>query len=196
MAYPQQGRVVIDETRRLNMARLVQMGYMQPGHKVKGVLEWSENFKIGAWVGIRKSEVTGIMVLEYTCKGEDIIYHVDIVSRRSNLPNRALIWYFVCPSTDKVCRKLFFNGRVFVHQSALQGLYQCQTLSRKMRDSDKLFEYLLGPNDIYKQLQQKHLKRFYRGKMTKKYQKLIKWKRRVDQIRPADIERLLITGSF
>jgi len=196
MAYPSQGKRIIDETKRLNMSLLAKMGYVHPGFKTSGVIEWSENFKIHAVIGIRKSETVGFMQLDYTCNGESVQYNVNLVARQSNLGNESLIWYFICPSTMKLCRKLYFNGRLFVHQTEIEGLYACQALSKKERDMDKLISYLLGPNDIYSQLHQKHLKRFYRGKMTKKYKNLVKWKRRVDLITAADVERLLITGSL
>jgi hypothetical protein len=196
MAYPYQGRTIIDETKRLSMSILIQLGYVKPGVKASGVLQWSENFKLNAMVGIKKGDDFGYLRLNYVCNGGEVESYFDLVSRKSNLPNSALIWYFVCPSTEKLCRKIYFNGRVFVHQSAIDGLYQSQTLSRKARQMDKLFGFLLGPNDIYQQLTKKHLKRYYKGEPTKKINYLLKWKRRIDQITPGDIERLVITGSL
>ncbi|MDN3585605.1 hypothetical protein QWY86_02930 [Pedobacter aquatilis] len=200
MPYPTQGRTIFDDVKRLNMSRLIEGGYIDPGKQAKGNLVWSENFKMRAKVGVHSLKSiaagTGLVELIYTCNGEPINYFIDVVSKKSNLANGGLIWYFVCPQTDKLARKLYFNGRVFIHQSAIDGIYRTQTLSHKSWDMDKLFGYLLGPNDVYKQLSEKHLKKFYKGSITKKYKKLLIWKSRVDRITHEDVERLLITGSF
>jgi hypothetical protein len=200
MAYPTQGRQRLDEVKRLDIGRLKQSGFIEPGKKASGVLDWSERFKVHAQVGIRPLHSgmsgAGAIKLDYTCAGEQITYTVRIVSRPSNLPHHPPIWMFECPATGLLCRKLFFNDRVFVHQSQIDGIYESQAKSKKSRDTDKLLDYLLGPNNIHAQLSQKHLKKSYRGRPTKKYARLLQWEARVGQITHDDITRLMITGSF
>ncbi|MFC4213504.1 hypothetical protein ACFOWA_20085 [Pedobacter lithocola] len=200
MAYPAQGRTIIDETKRINMALLMKMGMVDPGKKVICPLEWSENFKVGAKLGIyslnHRLAGTGCLQLEYKCNGEDIEYKIPIVSRKSNLPQQSLIYFFECSVTKKLCRKLFFNGRVFVHQSQIDGYYECQTLSRKARDFDRLVGYMFGPNNIDEQLAKKNLKRWYNGLPTKRYKKLMIWKRRISLMTRDEIDGIIINGCL
>lgn len=200
MAYPAQGRTRIDETKRINMSRLVTMGMVDPGKKVICPLEWNENFKVGAKLGIysltHRLAGTGCLQLDYTCNGEYIQYEIPIVSRKSNLPQQSFIYFFECPASKKLCRKLYFNGRTFVHQSQIDGYYESQTLSRKTRDFDRLVSYLFGPNNIDEQLAQKNLKRWYNGKPTKKYQRLMIWKRRISLMTRDEIDGIIINGCL
>lgn len=200
MAYLAQGRTIIDETKRINLAVLIQMGMLEPGKKCTSPLRWSENFVLNAQLGVfalnHRYAGTGCLQLDYNCNGEQIEYKIDIVSRKSNLPQQSLIYFMVCPATKKLCRKLYFNGRVFVHQSKIDGYYECQTRSRKSREMETLLGYMFGPNDVHEQLNKKNLKRWYNGKPTKKYLKLMKWKRRIDSLTPDDIDRIFITGSL
>ncbi|RZK65125.1 MAG: hypothetical protein EOO85_28745 [Pedobacter sp.] len=132
------------------------MGFIKPGHMVSGPLEWSENFKMNAKLGMHSMSYAnagkGHLNLSYNIAGEPQQHRIEITSRISNLGNEALIWFFICPVTNKLARKLFFNGQRFVHQSQIDGLYTSQTLSRKAREMDKLLEYVIGNNDIYAQL--------------------------------------------
>ncbi|MEJ7558213.1 MAG: hypothetical protein WKF66_07880 [Pedobacter sp.] len=176
------------------------MGFIIPGHMVSGPLEWSEYFKMNAKVGTHSmthvNAGRGHINLSYNIGGEAQQHRIEITSRTSNLGNNALIWLFICPVTNKLCWKLFFNGQRFVHQSQIDGLYTCQTKSRKGRDLDKLLDFVFGNNDICAQLMQKHLKKTYRGKPTKKYSNLMRRKERVNHITHDDINRLIITGSL
>jgi hypothetical protein len=200
MPYHCQGRTLIDETKRLNIKILKQMGFIKPGHMVSGPLEWSETFKMNAKVGTHSMNHScsgqGHINLSYSISGKPFEYRIEITSRKSNLGNNALIWLFICPVSNKLSRKLFFNGATFVHQSKIDGMSTCQTQSRKTRYMDKVLSHVLGDNNVYAQLTKKHLKKTYRGKPTKKYTNLMKWKERVSHITHNDMNRLFITGSF
>ena len=194
MPYPSQGVFILDNAKRLNITLLKKGGYISPGHRTEGAVSWSKNFNINAVVEMKKAE--GILIIEYNINGLPYSYHIDIISRVSNLDGKSLMWLFVCPFTNQTCRKLYFDGRHFKHRSGIAGVYDIQTKSKQSRESDALFSCLLGPNDIYKQLQQKHLKKNYKGGLTKKYSKLLKWKHRIDKITAADVEFLLVMGYF
>ncbi len=92
----------------------------------------------------------------------------------SNL-GKGLIWYFLCPETNKRCRKLYSIGGYFLHREAFKGcMYESQTQSKKYRQLDKTLGAYFRTDDLYSQLYQKHFKKTYAGKPTKKYLKLIK----------------------
>jgi hypothetical protein len=200
MPYHFQGRTIIDETKRLSIKILKQEGFISPGHMMSGPLEWSETFKMDAKVGIHSmrhpNAGQGHITLSYSIRGQPYEHRIEITSRSSNLGNKAPIWFFICPASKKLCRKLYFNGVRFVHQSKIDGLYTSQTQSKKARALDKLLSHVLGDNNVYAQLTQKHLKKIYRGKFTRKYTKLMKLEERVSHITSDDINRLFITGSF
>ena len=50
-------------------------------------------------------------------------------------------------------------------------------------DKEKIFEELYG----------KHFKKFYKGKPTKRYVKLMQQLKKIDNVNPEDIEMLLLT---
>jgi hypothetical protein len=197
MPYNYQGVFDIDGAKRIDITRLKRIGLIKPGFKCSGPVEWNEKFKINIEVGIRSSDsITGKMRLSYNCGGEGIDYVVDLVSRRSNLGTKSIMWLMICPFTFKVCRKLYFNGTHFVHRDHVRGMYRIQMMSRKARESEQLLSYLLGPTQIYDEIQKKHLKKYYRGVPTKRFKKLLSWKERIDNISARDIEWLYITGSL
>ncbi|RCU44702.1 hypothetical protein DQ356_00270 [Chryseobacterium lacus] len=110
--------------------------------------------------------------MKYTFQDkEQIEYNIPLITRSSNL-GIGLIWFFVCPFTGKVCRKVhLINGR-FRHRSALPRLmYQNQIEAKKWREWNRIFA-----NDftIYTELYSKYFKRYYKGKMTKRFARLSK----------------------
>lgn len=102
------------------------------------------------------------------------------------------MWFFKCPKTGKLCRKLFSIGGYFLHREAFKGVfYEKQIQSKQMRYLEKHFRSYFGSDHLYDQLSKKHLKKTYAGKTTKKYSKLLKEKQRVDSIDPREIRMLI-----
>jgi hypothetical protein len=193
MPYPLQAIFRFDNAKTLNAAVLRKLVMIKPGYKTEGVISWGNSFKVNAAVTTRKDY--GTLTLSYIIDNKPITAAIEITSRISNLDGKSLIWQFICPFTNKISRKLYFNGTHFVNRSSIKdGMYNIQTQSKKARETEELYSYLLGDNDIYTQLAQRHLKKTYNGKTTKRYSKLMYWKNRIDKITAYQMEFLYLYG--
>lgn len=109
-------------------------------------------------------------------------YIVRLVSVPSNL-GKGLIWYFLCPQTNKRCRKLYSIGGYFLHREAFSGcMYDCQTKSKYYRKLDRMLGPYFRINRLYEQLHSKHFKTHYAGKPTKRYLRIKGQIQRAEQI--------------
>ena len=101
-----------------------------------------------------------------------IHYRVELVSAPSNL-GKGVVWYFVCPRTGRNCRKLHLADTYFYHRSAFKGcMYEKQTQTKNERDFDKTMGIYFQADELFAQLHEKHLKKRYAGRPTKRYRKL------------------------
>jgi len=132
--------------------------------------------------------------LDFKYSDEPRNYKVRLVSIPSNL-GKGLIWYFLCPETNKRCRKLYSIGGYFLHREAFNGcMYETQTQSKKYRQLDKSLGAFFKTDDLYSQLYQKHFKKTYAGKPTKKYLRILEQIHKAEKIPYGEIERLMING--
>lgn len=165
---------LFDNALQLDMKTLKKFDYLKAGQIKAGVLTWSRN---GSTTGEISFQVNTTLepfelTLKYSFRNEPREYSICIVSQPANL-GKGEIWHFVCPKTGLLCRKLYSVDGYFYHRKAFAGaMYDSQTLSRKVRHFQQTFGALIGKYDIYQQIGQKHLKKHYRGKPTKKYAKL------------------------
>jgi len=82
-----------------------------------------------------------------------------------------------------------------LHRTAFRGcMYDSQTKSKKWREMEILFGSYFDIDKYYEQLYSKHFKKFYNGKPTKRYLKLLKKISEADRHSVRDIEKLLIFG--
>ena len=145
----------------------------------KGVTSWSRNGSVHSTVNIEVTytDYETYIIFDYKCNGEPKRYKVNLVSKVSNL-GKGLIWFFVCPSTGKLCRKLYLINGYFLHRTADSSLmYSKQLESKKNRELLKLFEKVFIPDEVYSQRYKKYFKTHYKGKPTKKY---VKYQKKID----------------
>lgn len=84
------------------------------------------------------------------------------------------------------------NG-YFAHRDTFKdAYYEKQVLSSKKRADYKFFEAYFGLDRIYEELYSKHFKKFYAGKPTKRYLKLLERIKRGEQYSNLDLERMLV----
>lgn len=111
------------------------------------------------------------IVLQYDYKGKQVVYRVNVTSVASNL-GKGRVWYFICPSTGKRCRKLYFIKGKYYHREAFRGcMYEIQTQSKRWRQLTPLMDVEFGTGKF--DVRRKYFKRSYRGKPTKRYLWLI-----------------------
>lgn len=184
-----------DNALQISITRLKEWGYFGPSRIKSGTITWSTNGIDTGSISIRAN--TNIeqpyIELDYKYRDEPRDYKVRLVSMPSNL-GKGLIWYFLCPQTNKRCRKLYSIGGYFLHREAFNGcMYETQIQSKKNRQLNKTLRAYFRTNDLYSQLYQKHFKKTYAGKPTKKYSRLVAQIQEAESIPYHQIEMAMIS---
>lgn len=166
---------LFDESKSISTIKLRKWGYLKTPVHIGSSIIWSRNGVETSSIGIiiKMNDYESSITLKYNCNDTDYDYKVRLVSIPSNL-GKGEIWYFICPFTQKRCRKLhLINGR-FMHRSALpSGMYSKQTQSKTWRQMEKIYSPYFDSEKNYKELHSKYFKRYYNGKPTKRYIKLM-----------------------
>ncbi|WP_053969747.1 hypothetical protein [Mangrovimonas sp. ST2L15] len=164
-----------DDVLQIDITKLKEWGYLVHDRVKEGILRWSINGEEIGSVSIKVNMHTSLpyLRLNYNYRGEPRSYQVYLDPITSNL-GKGVIWYFKCPVTHKRCRKLYSIGGHFLHRDAFKGcMYESQTKSKKYREMDKTFGVYFKADMLFEQLYQKHFKKTYAGKPTKKYLRLL-----------------------
>lgn len=184
-----------NEALQISISKLKEWEYLNPEQIKSGTLTWSRNGNKTGSISIRvntHSEQPHIE-LDYKYRDEPRNYKVRLVSKPSNL-GKGLIWYFLCPQTKKRCRKLYSIGGYFFHRQAFNGcMYETQTQSKKYRQLNKTLGAYFKTDDLYSQLYQKHFKKTYAGKPTKRYLRIMEQIQKAESMLCHEIERLMIS---
>lgn len=184
-----------DDALQINISNLKESNFLEPEQIKKGSLTWSRNGhrtgEISMTVSTRAEQ--RYIELDYKYKDEARKYKVGLVSVPSNL-GKGLIWYFLCPETKKRCRILYLVEGNFLHREAFKGcMYEIQTKSKAHRQMYKTLDIYFRKDDLYKQLNQKHFKKTYAGKPTKKYLRILEQIQRSKRISHHEIEYLMMS---
>lgn len=140
----------------------------------RGVTSWSTNGVVHSTINIEvtHSEYDTFIIFDYKVNGEPKRYRINLECKVSNL-GKGVIWFFVCPSTGKLCRKLYLNCGYFLHRTAFTNLmYSKQIESKRFRALDKVFGAYFIREEVYSEVYKKYFKTHYNGKPTKRYLKL------------------------
>ena len=185
---------LFDEVLQISTTKLKEWGYLNPEQYRNGTINWSINGEKTASISILV-DTFGIMPfikLDYKSNGESINYRVYLTSVPSNL-GTGVIWYFLCPHTHKRCRKLYLIGNHFLHRTALpSGMYQSQIKSKHYRSMEKVFSSFFETDELYDELYSKHFKKFYAGKPTKRYLRILKQIQKTERLSSSEIESLIL----
>jgi|TARA_B110000908_G_C9998073_1_gene332867 hypothetical protein len=164
-----------DEVLQLSISMLKEWKYLNIEYIKSGKITWKSNGKItdSILISVNTYGEQPYIRLNYKYKDEQRNYKVRLVSELSNL-GKGFIWYFLCPQTNKRCRKLYSIGGYFFHRDAFSGcMYEIQTRSKYFRQINNTIGLHFKIDDLYRQIYQKHFKKTYASKPTKKYLKLI-----------------------
>lgn len=184
-----------NEALQINISKLKEWGYLDPDQIKSGRLNWSRNGSPTGSISIRVNTHSEqpFVELDYRYRDAPRNYKVYLTSTPSNL-NKGKIWYFLCPQTNKRCRKLYSIDGYFLHREAFEGcMYETQTKSKKYRQLDKVLGAYFKTDDLYSKLYQKHFKKTYAGKPTKKYLRITEQIQKAESIPCHEIERLLLS---
>lgn len=143
--------MTIDDYLSISVSDLKRMGYFAPAATCSGVVTWKRGGHVVASVGFA-TKTTGVPVarFSYEVNGEPQAYDVALRWKRSNLnpTTEHGYYYFVCPVTGALCRKLYLVDGRFVGRKAFKPLYEAQTLSHKQRGNDWRIRTLLQLEDL------------------------------------------------
>lgn len=159
----------------------------------KGISSWSTNGEVHSTINLEVTytEYEAYMILNYKFNGEPKRYKVNLKSKVSNL-GKGVIWFFVCPNTGKLCRKLYLNSGYFLHRTNFKNMmYSKQIESKKQRSLGKIFQSCFIPDEVYNEINKKYFKTHYNGKLTKRYLRL-KSKIELANSYPPNMEQLLL----
>lgn len=183
-----------DDALQLSITKLKEWGYLNPEQIKSTTLTWSSRGnEIGSIsITVNTFAENHYIELRYKYKDEPRNYKVSLVSMPSNL-EKGVIWYFLCPHTHKKSRKLYLIGGYFLHREAFTGcMYDSQTKSKSYREISKTFGVYFKLDDLYSQLYQKHFKKTYAGKPTKRYLQIMEQIQKTENIPYEKIERAMI----
>ncbi|AUC16842.1 hypothetical protein BTO06_17570 [Tenacibaculum sp. SZ-18] len=163
--------VLYDEVLKLNICDLKKWGYLQKDFPRKGIVSWSKRGVVIASIKVL-SISNQFISLSYNYKGNKVNLKVFLAFLPSNL-GKGEVCYFVCPETNKRCRKLYLINGKFLHREAFSGvMYESQIQSKKLRFFKKEFENHFKLEKYYAEVYRKYFKPCYNGKETKRYKKL------------------------
>lgn len=101
------------------------------------------------------------MLLSYSCEGKVYSYSIPLVEVPSNLGKERGCYYFRCPKSSHLCRKLYLYKGYFVSRKFIPGaVYDCQARAKEKDD----YIRLLGTGFL--SLDFTNRKEYYRGKLT------------------------------
>lgn len=127
---------IIDDCLRISISDLKGNHLLEWDNIAKGELHWPQGSSITVCVNTKEYTMT----LEYTYQQEHrVSYTVFLACKPSNL-GIGVLWYFKCPKTAALCRKLYFYNGYFVGRKAIpHAMYRKQTESKSMRYLGQLF---------------------------------------------------------
>lgn len=155
----------IDDYLCLSIADCKKLGYLAPNDVNTGIIEWKRNNRpILSVQFVADTNRALCYIIFKTQRGQEIRQKIMLRWCNSNL-NRGGYYYFICPITEKACRKLYLVNGGFISREAFKPLYEKQIQSHNRRN-----DVLLKAAEIILQLERleelKYRRYLYRGKPT------------------------------
>jgi hypothetical protein len=186
-----------DNALQINISKLKEWGYLMPDKWKAGTLTWSRNDEQTGSISMDVSTLEGdeFLHLKYNFNKEPREYKIQLIRKPTNL-GIGEMWFFRCPSTGKLCRKLYSIGGYFLHREAFKGcFYEKQIQSKYGRFLDQKYGAYFKSESLYVEARKKHMKKIYAGKPTKKYLKLSKEIQKAESIDFREIEMRMVFGK-
>lgn len=176
----------VESLRSITIDFFKKNGIVKSNTFKSGTIIWSNNrFGTKNTIGysLNTDENSGVLTLFYTHNDlHKINYTIQLITRKSNL-GFGLLWFFVCPKTNKVCRKLHLNNGYFFHRTAFKSLfYEQQIQSKRSRIMYAKPFIDAFRDDLYFDMRKKYLKKTYKGRFTKTYCRLLLRKRKSERV--------------
>jgi len=184
--------ILYDDVKQLKLSSLKRDGFLNEGWSRSGITRWyfrgEEESSISITVNMFAQP--HFVEVSYNFGDESRKYKINLVSMPSNL-NKGVVWFFVCPVTNKRCRKLYLIDGWFAHRDAFKGFYSSQITSKWFRSHTKALGQIFAMEKAYDEIYSKHFKKTYNGKLTKRYKKLLEIAQRGDQYSLAEQDEIM-----
>lgn len=195
MAKEQTYPILFDEALCINISNLKRWGYLKENKTIQSNYQWNRDGERFAEISIlvNMDESNPYIHLKYNYQGEPKEYKVKLFWKESNL-NKGKIWFFICPKTFKYCRKLYLIEGFFLSREAFKGyncMYEKQTYSKHKRNLDKTFGAYYGMDKAYEKVYSKHFKKYYAGKPTRRYLKMLKEVKKSESVSMEQVNSIL-----
>ena len=181
------------QVHQISISNLKEWEYLKPNKVTTGTIRWSCNGNETASISIKvcTSKDNPFVQLDYSYNKTHLNYKLKLVSIPSNL-GKGRIWYFLCPRTNLRCRILYSINGYFYHRNAFKnGIYESQVFSKSLRLMDKTLGAYFGVDKLYAQLYKKNFKKYYAGKPTKRYLRIMEQIKKAESVSPQEIKSFL-----
>jgi hypothetical protein len=168
--------ITYEDCKSIEIKILKKNNYLQSNKLNKYIIRWYINEETTGRMQVIVNTLTDKPYLEliYTLNQEGIQYKVQLIKEKSNL-GIGEIWYFICPFTNKRCRKLYLLNKYFSHRNRFKGVfYEKQLLSKSNRKTLGIFRKIDQIKDAIEETESKHFRRYYNKAKTKRLIKLRK----------------------
>ena len=176
MPRPSRQPILIDQEKTLTSGYLSKMGYLKLNHRIEGYTGWVSNKTMDLDIRINSIMEEGderVILNYYDFNSEKVEQVIYLTSKPSNLGNGS-VWFFICPFSGKRCRNLIFINNRFMHRSnLLNAMYSKQVESKYWRKMFQLQSNIPETERILNEPRSKHYKKYYNGKITKRFKKYL-----------------------
>lgn len=174
----------LDDVPQLHIAALRELDMINPGELNSVTITLRERrynqIKVNTYVNLM--DHNSYVELIYNHWNHQRKYKVQLTCIESNIGS-GVIWYFICPKTNKRCRILYFIDGYFYHRDAFPGyLYESQIKKTGLAAMAKSLCGLSKSEQEVKSFYSKYRKKYYAGKPTKLFIKIMKIKKEIKQV--------------
>lgn len=185
---------ILEQAICISISGLKKWNYLRKGEINSGVLNWMQGGSERGYVSIKVDMASNIchLVLNYTHNENEFSERIFLRAIESNLGG-GNVWYFICPRTQKSCRKLYFRHGYFMSRYAIPDYYyENQTKSQRDRNFNKHLQTAMQAIKLTPELYVKHFKENYSGLPTKRYLKLTQKIRESERFGFPDVVRYIM----
>jgi hypothetical protein len=168
--------ITYEDCKSLEIKLLKKNNYLQSNQLNECIIRWYINEETTGKMQLIVNTLSAnpYIELSYALNEEGIQYKVQLIKEKSNL-GIGEIWYFICPFTNKRCRKLYLLNKYFSHRNRFKGVfYEKQLLSKSNRKTLGIFRKIDQIKDAIEETESKHFRRYYNKAKTKRLIKLRK----------------------
>ena len=168
--------ITYEDCKSIEIKILKKNNYLQSNQLNECIIRWYINEETTGRMQVIVNTLSANPYIEliYTLNEEGIRYKVQLIKEKSNL-GIGEIWYFICPFTNKRCRKLYLLNKYFSHRNRCKGVfYEKQLLSKSNRKSLGIFRKIEQINNAIEETKSKHFRIYYNKVKTKRLVKLRK----------------------